>query len=325
MEVLSKVKKSELHLHLGGSYPISYLESIADSSTFEQLKNFLDLMELKSKATDYHACFGAFAIVNKIIDSYIKVENGTEALCKWLVEDGVSYVEIRTSAKDFGTGWEDYVRAVLKGVERGCRGTDLSAAVLLSLRRSCSREVAQETLRLIKMFSASGSCEDFAVKVVGLDISDNSTIGDSCHVYDILPELKEMGIPVTLHIGECKEETDEQQMSELERYQPRRIGHGVHLCDAARKWVLDRRIPIEMCLSSSVLAQMTTEIHHHPSIKLLKEGYPVAICTDDPLIFQTSLSAECALALEALGFQPHTDEYVQKLEEIQLATAQYRF
>lgn len=327
LSMMQSVKKSELHLHLGGSYPMSYLETIADAADITKLKSFLDLMELKSAATDYHACFSAFTIVNKIINSYKKVEDGAEALCKWLVEDNVSYVEIRTSIKDFGTGYEHYLQAVLRGVERGCQDTYLKAALILSLKRSCTQEVAQETLRLIKMYSRNGTSSEFGtVKVVGLDISDNSTVGDSCHVFDILPALKEMDIPVTLHIGECEEESASQQMEELERYQPKRIGHGVHLCEAARRWVLERRIPIEMCLSSSVLAQMTAEVHHHPSIDLLRDGYPVAICTDDPLIFRTSVSAECALALECLGYtDPNSREGLKKITEIQIAMEQYRF
>ena len=321
---MQSVGKIELHIHLGGSYPISYLESIADESDINKLKSFLDLMELKSEATDYHACFGAFAIVNKIIDSYKKVEDGAEALCEWLIADGVTYVEIRSSIKNFGTGYEDYVKAILRGVERGSRGTTLSAAVLLSLKRSCTKDVAQETLRLIKSYSKHGSCQEFDIKVVGLDISDNSTVGDSSNVYGILPDLNDMDIPVTLHIGECSDESEAQQLTELETYRPKRIGHGVHLCDAARQWVLDR-IPIEMCLSSSVLAQMTSAVHEHPSLALLKEGYPVAICTDDPLIFRTSLSKECNMAMEELGYQPGTSQYLQKITDIQMAIESYKF
>ena len=73
---MQEVPKVELHLHLGGSYPITYLESIAEGEDCAKLKGFLDLMELKSDATDYHACFQAFGLVNKIINSYQKVQDG---------------------------------------------------------------------------------------------------------------------------------------------------------------------------------------------------------------------------------------------------------
>lgn len=46
-----------------------------------------------------------------------------------------------------------------------------------------------------------------------------------------MEEVHSLDIPVALHLGECKEETEAQQMKELELIKPRRIGHGVFLTD----------------------------------------------------------------------------------------------
>ena len=57
-----------------------------------------------------------------------------------------------------------------------------------------------------------------------------------------------------------------------------------------------------MCISSSVKARMITEAKLHPALDLLKSGYPVAVCTDDPLIFRTNHTQENKLVQELLGF-----------------------
>ena len=46
---------------------------------------------------------------------------------------------------------------------------------------------------------------------------------------------------------------------------------------------------------------MVREAAEHPGMGLLREDYPVAICTDDPLIFNTTLSRESEIVLGCVG------------------------
>ena len=170
--------------------------------------------------------------------------------------------------------------------------------------------IAQETLRLIKLHPGV---------VVGLDVSDDALLGDSASIISILPELRELGIPVALHLGECSEETEAQQMMELEQFQPSRIGHGVFLTAPAKEWIFARRLPIEMCLSSAVQAHMVTNAMDHPALALLRSGYPVVVCTDDPLVFCTTHSEESELARQLLQYS------VEEMAELHVAALKFKF
>lgn len=117
-----------------------------------------------------------------------------------------------------------------------------------------------------------------------------------------MEEVHALHIPVALHLGECREETEEQQMRELTLIKPQRIGHGVFLCAKAKEYIYSKRLPIEMCLSSAVWAHMCDSAEEHPALALLKEGYPVIVCTDDPLIFRTTHTQESELAMRVLGY-----------------------
>lgn len=282
-----QLPKAELHLHLGGSYPLSYLKTIATNQEYAALEKGIDLFV---DGVDYSQCFFVFGLISKIINTYQRVEDGTYHLCKELQKDGVTYVEIRTGLKDFGSGYEDYLKAVIKGIDRAS-SKDFRAKVLLSLKRTSTPEFAQKTIDLALAYTKDG--------VVGIDISDNSTKGDINTILPILRQGKSKGLDFVIHMGESPLEKD--QILLLEGLEPVRIGHGVHLHPEALAWVKKHKTPIEVCLSSGVCAKMIKKYSEHPGFTFYANGHPVVICTDDPLIFRTTLSEEYMLFAKEFG------------------------
>lgn len=278
IEEIRQIPKAELHLHLGGSYPLPYLKTIATPDEFNALQQgihqFVD-------GVDYNQCFFVFSLINKIINTPERLEDGVYYLCKELQADGVTYVEIRTGLKDLGSGYAGYLKAVLNGIRKASQD-NFKANILLSLKRNSNIELAQLTVDLALQYKNDG--------VVGIDISDNSLQGDINTILPVLVNGKEQGLSFVIHMGESPLEKD--QILLLENLEPVRIGHGVHLKPESLEWIKSRKIPIEICLSSSVCAKMISNRSEHPGLQLYAEGHPVAICTDDPLIFRTSLSQE---------------------------------
>jgi adenosine deaminase len=274
----TSMPKVELHLHLSGSYPLEYVYSIATPKQKEALEKELARI---SKSVPIHECFDVFGLVSQIVNTVEKVEEGVVALCRDLEADGVIYAEIRTGLKNFGLGYEEYLKAVLRGIQRGSSDR-LEVRLILSLQRNATPAYVQATTSLALKYRDRG--------VVGLDISGESTVGD---IQQILPDLiaaKREGLFVTLHIGESPLETGQREL--LEALQPDRIGHGVYLKPDALFWVLVHNIPIEICLSSGELVQMIGPQLFHPALGFLLQQHPAIICSDDPLIFNTSLSNE---------------------------------
>lgn len=305
---VARMEKSELHLHIGGSWPLPFLKSIACAEEMSALECVLDKLQ---EGVDYHEAFKVFFLIAKIVNTDEKVEQGVKALCEELYADGVVYAELRTGLKDLGSGCEGYLQAVLRGVARGTAGTCMEAPVILSLRRDTSEKIADETVDLAIKYGKRG--------VVGLDLSGDSTVGDGQGIMGALSRAKEAGIPITLHIGESKKESGSRQLMELMLLEPRRIGHGVHLSKEALEWIVERRIPIEMCLTSALLTGMVGNPGDHPALGLMRDGYPVCIATDDPLLFKTTLTKEIALAASLLGMG------LPFFEKNQQASREWRF
>ncbi|MGE0010175.1 MAG: adenosine deaminase [Candidatus Babeliales bacterium] len=283
--IIKRLPKAELHIHLGGAYPLSYLRTIATPEQFAALQMGLDKVADK---VEYQNIFSAFGLVSQIVNSEQKVEDGTYALCKELQADSVEYVEIRTGLKNMGNGYQSYLEAVLRGIERAMCA-NFRACVILSLQRNATMAYAQATIDLARAYKDRG--------IVGIDISGDSAIGDIRPILPIVLQAKTAGLKILVHIGESQFETD--QMLLLETLQPDRVGHAVHLCDEAYQWIIAHKIPVEVCLTSAELTMMIDHHTMHPWIAYYRKGHPIIIGTDDPLLFRTNLTNEYMLLYDA--------------------------
>jgi adenosine deaminase len=77
-------------------------------------------------------------------------------------------------------------------------------------------------------------------------------------------------------------------------------GKIAHLGSLAQ-FVLDRRIPLEMCLSSNVHTGSVSSMEAHPFKLYYDRGFRVTINTDDRLMSDTTMTKEFAIAVEQFG------------------------
>lgn len=270
--------KVELHMHLGGSYPLSFIKGLASSSQFLHL---LQEMRALSSGVNYSEGFSIFGLVERIVNTDERVRLGTQALCQELCDDGVIYAEIRTGLKDFGGGLRGYLEAVLGGIE-DCSHHNPLVKLILSIRRNSSPQVVSETVDLALEYRERG--------VVGMDLSGPEDCGDSAWLIPELKRAKAGGLGLAVHIGETPKE--ENHLAYLQAMDVDRVGHAVHISPETEAWILKRGIPIEACLSSNALVRAVACIGDHPVKRWWKGNFPLAICTDDPLLFGANLSAE---------------------------------
>ena len=270
---IKSMKKSELHIHLGGSFPFDFLKKIAPN---ENDRSKLDSCIAKIKeGMKYEDCFAVFPLLSELVNSCELIEEGAYALCKFLEEDNVEYAEIRSTLKSLqGKDEEEYLKSMLKGMKR-C--DSIECVVVLSIQRGSTKDFVDKTVDLALKYG-----------IKALDISGVSTSGDIGTHLDTLKKAKKCGLKITAHMGESIDETD--QMLILEHLKPERIGHGVHLKEEAKQFILKHRIPVEVCPTS---AKLVMHDGVHPWIKEYKKSkHPIAIGTDDPTVFGVDLTKE---------------------------------
>ncbi|RKS73663.1 aminodeoxyfutalosine deaminase [Actinomadura pelletieri DSM 43383] len=82
-----------------------------------------------------------------------------------------------------------------------------------------------------------------------------------------------------------------------------RIGHGTSCLDDPRlvARLREARIPLEVCPTSNVCTGQVAALASHPLPRMLDEGLFVTLNSDDPPMFDTTLTGEYRVAAEAFG------------------------
>ncbi|ALG07936.1 adenosine deaminase [Kibdelosporangium phytohabitans] len=83
-----------------------------------------------------------------------------------------------------------------------------------------------------------------------------------------------------------------------------RIGHGTSAARDPRlvSYLADNQIPLEVNPTSNIRTKAVDAIENHPLPELVAAGVPVAIGTDDPGMFHTTLNQEYLLCHEVFGY-----------------------
>lgn len=82
-----------------------------------------------------------------------------------------------------------------------------------------------------------------------------------------------------------------------------RVGHGIACMGDPRlvARLRDERIPLEVCPTSNVCTGQVADLASHPLPRMLDEGLVVTLNSDDPPMFDTTLTGEYRAAAEVFG------------------------
>jgi adenosine deaminase len=110
------------------------------------------------------------------------------------------------------------------------------------------------------------------------------------------------GLPSVPHAGETV--GPESIWGALRALGADRIGHGVRCLEDADlvEELRTRQVPLEVCPTSNVCLKVAGSIAAHPLPKLLAAGLCVTINSDDPAMFNTTLTDEYLAIVQAFGW-----------------------
>ncbi|CAE6428083.1 unnamed protein product [Rhizoctonia solani] len=312
---LENLPKVELHAHLNGSIPISCLEqlaknykpqgnigsadvtasiqNLANGVQFNEIDDFLKLFPaIYALTSDVHSLgIAARAVLNEFLKPRPSVSGieGAPAVPQ------CDYLELRSTPRETPHMTRmEYVQTVLDEVEKF--PTD-KVGFILSVDRRMTRAEADEVVDIAIQMKNEGR------RVVGVDLCGSPLANNITVFGPPLTRAREAGLGLTLHIAETVQNSTEDTLKLLELVPPGakgRLGHATFLDPVTQLIVLNRRLPIEICLSSNFLSKtvLSIDVHHINDYMIL--GHPLAISTDDILPFRTSLLAEYALLMAPL-------------------------
>lgn len=158
--------------------------------------------------------------------------------------------------------------------------------------------------------------------VVGFDLAgEEGGYPPKKHI-EAFQTIQRANFNITIHAGEAFGK--ESIWQAIQWCGAHRIGHGTRILDDLvtdkdgnvigmgdlANYILDKRIPIEICLLSNVHTGAIDRIENHPFAKLYKNKFRVTINTDDRLMSDTTMTKEFLTAIEHFNL---TLEDVEKI------------
>jgi len=206
-----------------------------------------------------------------------------------------------------GLDYARVVQAVLRGLERGRKDFGVEFGLLLCAMRNMDPAVSQEIAELAVDFRPLG--------VVGFDLAgEEGGYPPKKHI-DAFHYIQRSNFNITIHAGEAFGK--ESIWQAIQWCGAHRIGHTTRLIDDIAldahdplrivkigdlaQYVLDKRIPLEICLSSNVHTGAAASIESHPFGVYYRCQFRVTLNTDDRLMSDTTMTKEFAVAQETFG------------------------
>jgi len=308
--ILKKLPKVLLHEHLDGVLRPETVIDLAKSSNYTELPS-RDPAQL-AKWFHQGANQGSlpkylqgFAHTIAVMQTEEALERVAYEQAEDLSRDGVIYFETRF-APVFHTGkgltHQQVVSAVLKGLERGRKDFGISSSLIICAMRNM--DVSLEMAELAVDFRGRG--------VVGFDLAgEEGGYPPKKHV-DAFHYIQRENFNITIHAGEGFGK--ESIWQAIQYCGAHRIGHGTRLIDDIAladgkavklgdlaQYVLDKRIPLEICLISNVHTGAAPSLAEHPFKVFYQAKFRVTLNTDNRLMSGTSMSKEFAAAAETFG------------------------
>jgi len=285
--------KAELHLHLEGAIEPSTLLEIQQS---HGLRNSLADVQKLYQYSD----FGGFLISFRDITEHLKAPADYERIAYRLMErlkaETVLHAEVYISVgvclfrkQDFDAIFEGLER----GRERGERDFGISLLWIFDAVRQFGSAEAQKVAELAIRYRDRN--------VVGFGIGGDEKRAGPELFREVYNYCAENGLRLTAHAGET---AGPESIWGAMNLRAERIGHGFSASQDPdlMQELAERQIPVEICVTSNLKTGICPGLADHPVRRYFEEGLMVTINTDDPAMFETSLSKEYQLLQENFGF-----------------------
>ncbi|MGE3166632.1 MAG: adenosine deaminase [Planctomycetota bacterium] len=223
-----------------------------------------------------------------------------------LARDGVVYAEVRFAPilhTEKGLNLEQVMNAVIQGLEEGCAGRNLRCAVIVCALRNMAPALSLVAAELAVDYRDRGA--------VGFDLAGDEAGHPPKQHIEAFQYLLRQNFSITIHAGEAFGLSSIWQAIQI--CGAHRVGHATRLYEdmvdrdgkmvkgPMAQYILDKRIPLEMCLSSNVHTGAVRSLEEHPFVRYLREGFRVTLNTDNTLMSATTLSDELYLAHRLYG------------------------
>jgi adenosine deaminase len=319
-QIVKSVPKVLLHDHLDGGLRPQTIIELASEMKYTKLPTkdpgeLADWFHRGANKGNLVEFLQGFEHTCAVMQTKESLERVAYEMLQDMKEDNVCYVETRFAPvfhTSKGLYYEDIVKAVLTGLEKGKNDFGVGYGLIL-----CGMRNMKNTLEIAELavnFKNQG--------VVGFDLAgEEGGYPPKKHI-DAFQFIQRANFNITIHAGEAFGK--ESIWQAIQWCGAHRIGHATHLREDVTtdkegnvvafgelaQYILDKRIPLEICLLSNIHTGAVDKIENHPFGILYKEKFRVTLNTDDRLMSDTNMTREFLTAIDVFGLTLHDLERI---------------
>jgi adenosine deaminase len=286
---ITKMPKVELHVHLEGSVKPETLITLASKYKIDLPAKNLD--ELKDWYTfkDFDHFIEVYSTISSCFRHVDDIELITREFLIGQAAQNIRYSEVTfTPYSQFvnsGLGFHDQMDAVNKARLWAQKELGVQMAVIVDIPRFISAKEGDIIADWVIERYGDGM-------LIALGLGGPEKGNPPTKFKTAFDKVRKHGIPCILHAGEMQ--GPESIWQALEVADSQRIGHGVRAIEDPKliAHLREKQIPLEVCPTSNICLKVYPSIAEHCLPLLLKAGLYITINSDDPPMFNTSLTNE---------------------------------
>jgi adenosine deaminase len=307
--------KVELHVHLEGAMPPRTLLELArrrrvalPASDEKGLRDWFRFRDFDHFVEIYLTCS---SVLRQPEDFQLLVAD----FAAEQERENVRYSEVHFTV---GTHWLAGlpIDEILDALDEAVRRAERERGVRLRFIPDIVRDVGGRTADPTLDWAFAGQKRGL---VVALGLTGREAIHPSEPFADHFAEARRHGLHAVAHAGEHAGPGS--VVSALDACGAERIGHGVRAIEDAGlvERLRAQRTPLEVCPTSNLCLGLAPDLARHPFDRLRRAGLELSVNTDDPALFDTTLSNEFLRLSETFGYGP------EELAGLALAAVRHSF
>jgi adenosine deaminase len=294
--------KIELHRHLEGHFHLETLYRMSRKNHLDfpdQFDDFCKMVQFpKNSPPDFHLFLSKFynGWYSDLEDVYYVAYNSMKHIGEG---ENLHYLELRFNPMHYAVkqGFDpvDTLSVVIDALNRAVQEKKYFVRYLLTFNRGFN--TAQEMIEQLKRYQEHVDLSG----VVGIDLAGDEVKYPPELFKDFFDYSHAQGFQHTIHAAEVT--PADQVWTAIRDLHAKRIGHGIGACDDKNllQHMKDNHITFEMCPISNHQTAAWADTATHPIKRLLEQGVPVTLNSDDPTVQNTTLNDEYKTAVETMG------------------------
>ncbi len=293
-ELIARLPKAELHLHIEGSFEPELLFAIARRNRVELPFSTVDELRTAYKFLNLQEFLDIYYQGMKVLRTEEDYFDLTRAYLDRCAADNVTHVEIFFDPQGHtgrGVPFDVVVKGILAGLEDGERRHAITWRLIMSFLRHLDEEDGFATLR---------AAEPWLDRIIGVGLDSSESGTPPMKFARLFRRCREMGLKLCCHAGE---EGPPDYVREALEIGIDRIDHGNRALEDAGlvREIARRGLTLTVCPLSNTALRVIRRMADSPVGRMLEAGLSVTVNSDDPAYFGGYVNANLEAVATALA------------------------